>query len=200
MDQSTLDSSSPLFLQHTPDIICFTKNKIILIFTHSLITHFLQSFSFFHSVQLLPKTLLGWTVQISSIRIAPSPTINIFNIRLNIVCVSHSVMSSPLQSHGLRLTRLLYPCNSPDKNTGVCCDSFLQGIIPTQGSNLGLPHGGQSLYHLSHQGSPQYCSIIVIISSWLTQVMVIRLSGYFKKDFNKTLRRSSKKSNAPLTI
>ena len=28
------------------------------------------------------------------------------------------------------------------------------GIFPTQGSNLGLPHCGQTLYHLSHQGSP----------------------------------------------
>ena len=40
-------------------------------------------------------------------------------------------------------------------------------------------------------------ALFVIISSWLTQVMVIRLSGHFKKDFNKTLRWGSKKSNAP---
>ena len=32
--------------------------------------------------------------------------------------------------------------------------SFLQGIFPTQGSNLGLPHCRQILYSLSHQGSP----------------------------------------------
>ena len=31
---------------------------------------------------------------------------------------------------------------------------LLQGIFPTQGRNLGLPHCRQSLYHLSHQGSP----------------------------------------------
>ena len=30
---------------------------------------------------------------------------------------------------------------------------FSRGIFPTQGSNLGLPHGRQTLYHLSHQGS-----------------------------------------------
>ena len=30
----------------------------------------------------------------------------------------------------------------------------LQGIFPTQGSNPGLPHYRQILYHLSHQGSP----------------------------------------------
>ena len=30
--------------------------------------------------------------------------------------------------------------------------SFLQGIFLTQGSNLGLLHCKQILYHLSHQG------------------------------------------------
>ena len=35
------------------------------------------------------------------------------------------------------------------RNTGV--GSLLQGIFPTQGSNLGLPHCRQTLYHLSHQ-------------------------------------------------
>ena len=43
---------------------------------------------------------------------------------------------------------------SPDQNTGVGCYSLLQGIIPTQGSNPGLPHCRWILYHLSHQGSP----------------------------------------------
>ena len=31
---------------------------------------------------------------------------------------------------------------------------LLQGIFPTQGSNLGLQHCRQMLYRLSHQGSP----------------------------------------------
>ena len=30
---------------------------------------------------------------------------------------------------------------------------LLQGIFPTQGLNLGLPHCRQMLYHLSYQGS-----------------------------------------------
>ena len=34
------------------------------------------------------------------------------------------------------------------------CHSLLQGIILTQGLNLGLLHCRQILYHLSHQGSP----------------------------------------------
>ena len=33
------------------------------------------------------------------------------------------------------------------------CHFFLQGIFPTQGSNLGLPHCRQMLYRLNHQES-----------------------------------------------
>ena len=36
----------------------------------------------------------------------------------------------------------------------VGCHALLQGLFPTQGSNPGLPHFRQILYHLSHQGSP----------------------------------------------
>ena len=42
------------------------------------------------------------------------------------------------------------------KNTGVDCHSLLQGIFPSQGSNLGLPHFKQILYCLSHKGSPPW--------------------------------------------
>ena len=47
---------------------------------------------------------------------------------------------------------------SPGKYTGVGCQSLLQGIFPTQGSNPGLPHCKQILYQLSYQG--MYCTII----------------------------------------
>ena len=53
-------------------------------------------------------------------------------------------------------TRLLCPWNSADYNTGVGSYSLLQGIFSTQGSNPGLLHCRQILYHLSHQGNPQY--------------------------------------------
>ena len=69
------------------------------------------------------------------------------------VCVICSVESDSLQPRGLQPTRLLCPLNSPD-NTGVGCHSLLQGIIPTQGLNLGLLHFRQILYQLSHEGSP----------------------------------------------
>ena len=38
------------------------------------------------------------------------------------------------------------------KHTGVGCQSLLQGIFPTQGSNPSLPHCRQTLYRLSHLG------------------------------------------------
>ena len=66
---------------------------------------------------------------------------------------SRSVVSNSLWPHGLQPTRLLRPWDSPGKNTGVGCHFLLQGIFPTQGSNPGLPHCRQMLYHLSHQGS-----------------------------------------------
>ena len=40
------------------------------------------------------------------------------------------------------------------ENSGVGCHSLLQGIFPTQGSNVGLLHCRQILYHMSYQGSP----------------------------------------------
>ena len=54
---------------------------------------------------------------------------------LSSFCESHSVASDSLRPHGLRS-----PWNSPGQNTGAGSLSLLQGIVPTQGSNLGLPH------------------------------------------------------------
>ena len=55
--------------------------------------------------------------------------------------------------------------NSPGKNTGVGCHCLLQGIFPTQGSNLGLLHCRQILYHLSYQGSPGLLQITALFPS-----------------------------------
>ena len=49
---------------------------------------------------------------------------------------------------------LLSPWDFPGKSNGVGCHFLLQGIFPTQRSNLGLLHCRQTLYPLSHQGSP----------------------------------------------
>ena len=60
------------------------------------------------------------------------------------------VVSDFLQPHGLYSL-----WNSPGQNTGVGSLSLLQGIFPTQGSNLGLPYCRWILYQLSHKGSPR---------------------------------------------
>ena len=58
-----------------------------------------------------------------------------------------------LKLRGSATSRLLYLWDFPGKNTGVGWCFLLQGIFPTQGSNPGLLHCRQNLYHLSHQGS-----------------------------------------------
>ena len=64
------------------------------------------------------------------------------------VCILRcSVMSKSLQAHGLYPARLLGPWDSSGTNTGVGCHALLQGIFPTQGSNLHL------LYLLHWQAS-----------------------------------------------
>ena len=78
--------------------------------------------------------------------------------------LSCSVMSESLWPHGLySLPGSFVPGDSPGRNTRVGCHALLQGIFPTQGSNPGLPHSRQILYHLSHQGSP-------IILEWVASL------------------------------
>ena len=68
------------------------------------------------------------------------------------VCVICTVMSNSLCRPGP--VRLLCPWNSPGQNTGVGSHFLLQGIFPTQGSDLGLQLCRQILYCISHHGSP----------------------------------------------
>ena len=60
------------------------------------------------------------------------------------VCVCVCMYATLLQLSQLSATqwtaRLLCPWLSPGKNTGVGCHDLLQGIFPTQGSNLYLLH------------------------------------------------------------
>ena len=83
-------------------------------------------------------------------------------------------------------TRLLCPWDFPGNSIGVDCHFLLQGIFPTQGSNPGLPHCRQTLYHLSHQGSlpifspTKYLlneSIIIISKRLLSQCLFLETSS-----------------------
>ena len=66
------------------------------------------------------------------------------------VKVTQSCVSDSLRPHGL-----YGPWNSPGQNTGVSSISLLQGIFPSQGLNLDLPHCRRILYQLNHKGSPK---------------------------------------------
>ena len=68
---------------------------------------------------------------------------------------SPSVLSNSFRPHRLKSTRLLCPWDFPSKNTGVGCHFLLQGICPTQGSNLGLPHCSQTFLPSETPGKSQ---------------------------------------------
>ena len=84
-----------------------------------------------------------------------------------VIVVYFPVMSDSLQPHGLQPIRYLCPWTSPGKKTGVGCCSLLQGIFPTRGSNSGLLHCRQILYHLSHQGSPYNYVLLTICITYI---------------------------------
>ena len=78
-------------------------------------------------------------------------------------CISFSWVWSwslpPVQCHKppswtVACTKLFCPWDFLGKNTGVGCHFLLQGIFQTQGLNPGLLHCRQTLYCLSHEGSP----------------------------------------------
>ena len=75
--------------------------------------------------------------------------------RCAVLCLlSHSVVSDSLHPMNCSLPGSSVHGDSPGKNIGVDCHALLQGILPSQGSNPGIPHCRCILYHLSHQGSP----------------------------------------------
>ena len=79
-------------------------------------------------------------------------------------CAQRSVMFSPLRSHGLESTRLLCPWHFTGNNTGADCYFLLQGIFPTQGSNLCLLpilHWQADSSPLCHLGSPQWLLLML---------------------------------------
>ena len=69
-----------------------------------------------------------------------------------LVAQSCPTLCHPMDSRPL----CLCPWDSSVKNIGAGSQFLPQGIFPTQGLNSGLPHCRQILYHLNHQGSPDY--------------------------------------------
>ena len=80
-------------------------------------------------------------------------------------------------------TWLLRPWDSPGKNTGMGCYFLLQEILPTQGSNPGLPHCRQTLHPLvSHQRISPW--------DWVSHALPTELAGLLQ--FWKHLHKNSK--------
>ena len=77
----------------------------------------------------------------------PAPSQDLACSQLCCCMLNRSVESSSLQPRGLYPTRLLCPWDFLGKNTGVGCHFLLQGIFPTQGSDLCLLLGRRVLYH-----------------------------------------------------
>ena len=113
-----------------------------------------------------------------------------FSAHLGIFLLSHPVVCDSLWPHGLQPARLLFPWDSPGKNTEVGYHCLLQGIILTQVLNLSLlpwqvdpfPPGKP---HMCFQGSlillmknPQRARPSLSFSVW----------KYFKKSLNESLQ------------
>ena len=96
-----------------------------------------------------------------------------------ITCQSCPTLCNPMS------TSFLFPWNSPGKNTGMGSHSLLQGIFLTQGSNPGLLHCRQILYHLSHQGSPDYICCFII--TYNVNIIIIYISRETTKNRNMVL-------------
>ena len=75
-----------------------------------------------------------------------------------VLCLATQSCSTLCKSIDCSTPGFSFHGNSPGKNTGVGCHTFLQGIFPTQGLNPGLLHCRWILYHQSHQKS-QYLVI-----------------------------------------
>ena len=105
-------------------------------------------------------------------------------------------MSSCLWPHGL-----YRPWESLGQNTGMGSLSLLQGILPTQGSNPGLPHCRRILYQLSHQGSEwvQFSSVQSLsrVRLWATPWIAARQASLSITNSRSSFRLNSIESVIP---
>ena len=77
-----------------------------------------------------------------------------FKLKPNVLCLVTQLCPTHCNPMDCSLPGSSVHGDSPGKNIGVGCHALLQGILPTEGSNPGLLHYSQILYHLSHQGNP----------------------------------------------
>ena len=126
--------------------------------------------------------LRGWTL-VSSLAGRFFTTEPPGKVKMKVKSLSHVQLFVTLWTVAYQAppTRLLCPCEFPGKNTGVGCPFLLQGIFPTQGSNLGLLHCKQMLYPLSHQGSPLLWQPLAKCGSWEIEISLAAQIEVFYK-------------------
>ena len=87
-------------------------------------------------------------------------------------------------------SKLLSPWNFPGKNTGLGCHSLFQEIFMTQGSNLGLLHWRQIIFHLSHQGRLKnvcafscFSHVQLCVTQWTVVCQVPLSIGFSRQEY-----------------
>ena len=83
----------------------------------------------------------------------PAPSLKKDRSSEQLLLFSRSFMSDSLRPHGLYLTRLPCPWDSPGKNTGVGCHFLLRVNFPTQGPKPCLLNWQVDSLVLNHLGS-----------------------------------------------
>ena len=126
-------------------VLCFSNRPMIhfeLIFMKGIrsISSFLSLLRM--DVQLFWHQLLKIFLYIVIILIFLIIVLNFFSFLYKhlLVVVIWSVVSDSFRPHELQPTRFLCPWDFPGKNTVMDRHSLLQGIFPTQGSNLCILH------------------------------------------------------------
>ena len=135
---------------------------VIFIFLRGHVLVFHSGCTILQSHQQCTKVLISPHPYLLSLKVSQTPPLfwlsalppfsfqnSISQFIYSILCASHSVVSDSLRHHRPQPARLLRPWDFSSKNTGVGCHFLLQGI-----QNPGFLHWGQTLYCLSHQGSP----------------------------------------------
>ena len=92
-------------------------------------------------MELVVKVMVWINVENERISFQASESVRIKNLGIETNACMHaqSLQQCPtVRRYGLQLPSFLCPWDSRDKNTGVGCNFLLQGISPTQGSNLYL--------------------------------------------------------------
>ena len=99
-------------------------------------------------------------------------------------CAVFRVVSNSSRPHGLKLTSLLCPWDFPGKNTGAGCHLLLQGICPTQGSDLHLlcpvsPALAGGFFTTVAPGKPIISNLEILKSIWEVALKLYAKSSRF---------------------